>query len=366
MIVIGAGLAGLTAACTLHQAGVPVMVLEGAESIGGRVQTLVDDESGRAVADRGPTWVWPRMQPVVSRWLRDLRVATFPQYESGDGLLDGWGQAVQRYPLPAQEAIMRMVDGPGALVAALARRLPAECLRTNATVTRIHAPDISDAPDTSSDRAPADAVLVTLSTGEQLRASSVVLAAPLRSALQRIEMPGASDGLRRAMGATPTWMSTHAKAVALFAEPFWRAQGLSGRVASRTGPLAEIHDHTPAGEGVGALFGFVEWSPSRRRMEGDALHAAILDQLARCFGEPAREVQQLHIEDWARRPLICSTADLEGPAEHPVLGPPTLRESHLGGRLVLAVSETSAVSPGLVDGALEAGERAARQLLSAR
>ena len=43
VIVIGAGLAGLAAAATLHRAGVPVQVIDAADAVGGRVRTDVVD-----------------------------------------------------------------------------------------------------------------------------------------------------------------------------------------------------------------------------------------------------------------------------------------------------------------------------------
>lgn len=54
VIVVGAGMAGLTAARTLHDAGVEVIVLEAQDRIGGRMQTL---NVGGARVDVGAAWL---------------------------------------------------------------------------------------------------------------------------------------------------------------------------------------------------------------------------------------------------------------------------------------------------------------------
>ena len=55
VVVIGAGLSGLTAAATLIEAGIRVTVLEANSKIGGRIQAVYDPSSNQAVADLGPT-----------------------------------------------------------------------------------------------------------------------------------------------------------------------------------------------------------------------------------------------------------------------------------------------------------------------
>ena len=52
-------------------------------------------------------------------------------------------------------------------------------------------------------------------------------------------------------------MAGHAKFLATYDRPFWRDAGLSGTALSRRGPLAEMHDASPASDGPYALLGFV-------------------------------------------------------------------------------------------------------------
>jgi monoamine oxidase len=342
--VIGAGLSGLTCARLLSGAGAKVAVFEAAARIGGRIHALRDAQ-GQVLADLGPTWVWPPHQPVVARWLDRLGLATYPQANDGDAVIEGYHPAPIRAPLPGQDGMARIQGGPAALVQAMAADLPDGMLHLNRPITRI--------------RLAKDGLILTDATGAECIAASVVLSTPLRVAAAQITMPDAPTALLAAMRATPTWMAGQAKAVILYDRPFWRDMGLSGRIASRIGPLTEVHDHSSA-TGQAALFGFVGWPPKDRAPA--ALDTAIRAQLARCFGASAPQPISITIQDWSRDPLICTAADHTG--AHPDLPPTILRQTHLQGRLHIAIAEVSTRSPGLIEGALDAGEATAAALLA--
>ena len=55
VVVIGAGVAGLSAAVRLHQAGVNVKLLEARDRLGGRVFTVTGEEKG--VIELGAQWL---------------------------------------------------------------------------------------------------------------------------------------------------------------------------------------------------------------------------------------------------------------------------------------------------------------------
>ena len=82
--VIGAGFAGLAAACKLHQAGKSVAVLEARDRIGGRVWTehLPD---GTAL-NWGGTFIGEGHERLYSL-CKELGIETYRQYTQGDNLL---------------------------------------------------------------------------------------------------------------------------------------------------------------------------------------------------------------------------------------------------------------------------------------
>ncbi len=75
VIVVGAGLAGLTAARALHLSGAEVLVLEGRERIGGRTHT---SHLGDAAVDLGAAWVHPGNESALAPLFSAIEVPLLP------------------------------------------------------------------------------------------------------------------------------------------------------------------------------------------------------------------------------------------------------------------------------------------------
>ena len=348
--VLGGGLCGLAAALLLHEAGKSVYVLEAREVPGGRVRSVFD-QSGEYVADLGPTWIWPAYQPVMTRWIEKLELSVSPQFDTGDAILDhGAGQPPQRAFLPGQVGTVRVAGGSQALVDALAEKLPDGTIRTG---TR--ARSVTTGPD---------GVYVGLGSESPVRARQLIVAIPPRIALNTVEwQPLLPRDLADALDMTPTWMAPHAKVVVLYETPFWREHGLSGRVASRAGPIVECHDHCADNGSTVALWGFIGWPREIRVKQGEELPNQIRAQMKRCFGTETPDPVAIHIEEWSQDPLVASRSDLTGPMAHPSVGPAALRRLYFEERVSFAGSETAEQSPGLIEGAFDAAERAASSIL---
>lgn len=88
VVIIGAGLAGLTAADQLTAAGHDVLVLEGRDRVGGRLLTT---EVAGIPVDAGATWVAPghtAMRDLAARF----DVETVPQFHQGKGVISFGGK----------------------------------------------------------------------------------------------------------------------------------------------------------------------------------------------------------------------------------------------------------------------------------
>ncbi len=91
--VVGAGLAGLTAARTIADAGRSVVVLEARDRVGGR--TLVEPIDDGQVVDVGGQWIGPT-QDRMYRLAEEAGVETFPTNTDGSNLLELNGR-LRRY-----------------------------------------------------------------------------------------------------------------------------------------------------------------------------------------------------------------------------------------------------------------------------
>ncbi|ONG59137.1 amine oxidase [Pseudoroseomonas deserti] len=356
VLIVGGGLAGLTAAHLLHRAGNDVLLLEARERLGGRI--LSADAAGQVSEDGfdlGPSWFWPDMQPAMGNLIAQLGLSAFPQHDEGDVLVERNTQAApQRYPgMRQMPRSMRLAGGTGAVVAALASTLPQDTLRTGARVTHL-ALEGTD-------------VEVTFSAGNgspgKVKARHVLMAVPPRLLQASVTFRPALDAATsRRWRTAPTWMAPHAKFVAIYDRAFWRAGGLSGMAQSMVGPLADIHDATTA-TGKAALFGFLGVPAARRTAVGrEAIIAASVQQLARLFGPEAGVPRATLLKDWAFDPLTA-TPDDQAPGGHPMPATEPWVTGEWQGRIWMAGSEASHTEPGYLAGAVEAGGRTARDVI---
>ncbi len=92
--IVGAGIAGLTAARKLAAAGRSVIVLEARDRVGGRVWN--HDLGGGHVSERGGTFIGPT-QDHIAALASELGVGTFPTYDTGDDVYIADGGTPLRY-----------------------------------------------------------------------------------------------------------------------------------------------------------------------------------------------------------------------------------------------------------------------------
>ena len=90
------------------------------------------------------------------------------------------------------------------------------------------------------------------------------------------------------------------KLYAVYDEPFWRADGLTGQAASDVGPVKVTFDNSPPAGRPGVLMGFMEANDGRvwaRRTEAERRDAA-LACFARYFGPRALDPVEYLERDW--------------------------------------------------------------------
>lgn len=91
VVVVGAGYAGLVAACDLHRAGLDVVVLEARDRVGGRVLGVTSDLG--SVVDLGGQWLGAGHERFAAR-ARASGSATFASPDEGTSVLGQGGRPV--------------------------------------------------------------------------------------------------------------------------------------------------------------------------------------------------------------------------------------------------------------------------------
>ncbi|MEO6809052.1 MAG: FAD-dependent oxidoreductase, partial [Isosphaeraceae bacterium] len=124
------------------------------------------------------------------------------------------------------------------------------------------------------------------------------------------------------------------------------------------GPMREIHDMSGPSGDPAALFGFVPLHQGQAK----PTNTDIVEQLAALFGDEASHPIELIIQDWRSEPFT-SPPGVERLIDYQYFGHESFQTPSMSGRLHWASTETSTVTPGHIEGALAASERAARHVL---
>lgn len=417
VVLVGAGMSGLIAARDLRRRGVDVVVLEAADRPGGR--SLAETTALGSRVDLGGQWIghdhdrlvaladelgstryvmhtWPvpaivadgrRVRPwslsivlalvslVVLSLIRALRPSLGSTSSVQDWLnkvpgrarrllevaaLVSWTADLDRVSartaltmIKRQHGLITMlstkggaqdsliVEGVGTLVERLAADL-GPALRLGRSVTEIARDD--------------EGVTVRTAAGD-IRAEAVIVSVPPPMA-KHIRHEPALPAFRTAVE-QGTFMGTVYKAIAVYPEPFWRGESI-GELLLLDDVGIGVFDSSPPG-GPGHLC-MLAGGPEARKLDAlglEARKAKLLSALAAQLGPGVVEVAGWHEKSWHVDPHAgggyLALPDRDADFALPVSAEPI-------GRVHWAGTETAQDHPGYFDGAIEAGERAAREV----
>ncbi len=206
-----------------------------------------------------------------------------------------------------------------------------------------------------------DRVIVTTDNG-QVEGSHVIVALPPPLA-GRINyqppLPASRDQYtqRSAMGAT-------IKCHAVYPTPFWRAAGLNGQILTQD-PVNVTYDNSPPSGTPGIMVAFFEGNPAREwaSKPAEEIKKEVLNQLVKQFGQEAANPEHYYQVIWANEEFSRGCyAGLPSPGTwtefKDALRVPV-------GRIHWAGTETSTVWPQYMEGAVNAGQRAATEVQAA-
>jgi monoamine oxidase len=206
-------------------------------------------------------------------------------------------------------------------------------------------------------------VSVTTRGGEVFEADRVIVTLPptLAGRLEyRPILPPWRDQLTQRLPA-----GSVIKLYAVYDEPFWRSDGLTGQAASDEGPIKVTFDNSPPEGTPGVLMGFMEANDGRQasRLTLDERRQAAVACFVRYFGPRAAQPIEYLERDWTAEEFSrgCYGAhftpgvwgDFGSALTEPV------------GRLHWAGAECSPVWNGYMEGAVRSGEQTADDVLAA-
>jgi monoamine oxidase len=160
------------------------------------------------------------------------------------------------------------------------------------------------------------------------------------------------------------------KANVVYEHPFWRDAGLSGIGFSDRGPVYGFIDGSPADASVGILTAITMvypqgedgGNPPRFYADAHLRREETLDALAACFGPAARAPIDYVETNWSQQPYAHGCQGAVAPGAFVAVGEAWRAPA---GRVHWAGTETALRWTGWMNGAVEAGERAAREVLGA-
>jgi monoamine oxidase len=208
-----------------------------------------------------------------------------------------------------------------------------------------------------------DGWVVVEADGRSVAAGRAILAVPPAIAgriVYRPAMPGWRNQLTQRVP-----MGSVIKVHAIYEEPFWREEGLSGLAVSDSGPVRIVYDNSPEDGSPGVLVGFIEGEQARSwaRRNRAGRRAGILACLADYFGERAGRPRELLERSWADEEYSGGCyAGYFPPGVWTSFGQ-ALREPI--GRIHWAGTETATAWTAYMEGAVQSGQRAADEVLAA-
>ena len=337
IVIIGAGLTGLTIAYLLRKQNISVKIVEARERIGGRIHTKYSETL--APQEMGATWFGSKHTALVAL-LNELNLGVFKQELGGKAIYEAISTSPPQLVAlpPNNEPSYRIQGGTTTLIQALRNQLDDNQLFFNQTIETIENQ--------------VDGVSIQSKT-HHFKASKVISTLPLNLFLNTISVtPPLPDSIVTVGKQTHTWMGESIKISLTYKTPFWRTNS-SGTIVSNVGPIPEMYDHSNFENNRFCLKGFLNGTYfSIKKAERLEL---IMKQLEKYYGSQARDFLTYEETVWRNEKFTFS--DYESHIlPHQNNGHPIFRQAFLDGKLWIAGSETADKFPGYMDGAVRSAK----------
>ncbi|MEY3422427.1 MAG: hypothetical protein RIR48_2741 [Bacteroidota bacterium] len=336
IIIIGAGLSGLSTAYRLKQAGISFKIIEAQDRLGGRIETIYGQDD--TPMEMGATWFGKEHLNLICL-LSDLNMGYFEQHTEGIALFETMSfEPPQQYYVPANShSAYRIQGGTYSIIEALYRHIGKESIVLNSKITGIVEED--------------NKLKLTDSLKNNYFCKYAIVALPPKLAIHSIQFfPELPQALIQVMQKTQTWMSGSIKFSVEYKRAFWKDNGFSGSIYSQSGSATEIYDHSNYEDTKFALKGFLNGSASHYTFA--ERKDKIIEQLKRYFGNDATEYISYNDKIWNDTYIQPNNDTFLPP--HFNNGHAVFDESYMNDKLFFTGTETAKSFGGYMEGAIQA------------
>ena len=334
VIIIGAGLSGLSTAYQLKKAGINFKILEAQSRLGGRIETIYGKQD--TPMEMGATWFGEEHLNLI-QLLTELNIGYFEQHTEGISLFETMSfEPPQQYFVPANsQSAYRIKGGTFSIIDALYQRIGKENIILNTEVNGIIEED--------------NKIKIVDSLGNFYFSKQVIIALPPKVANDMIKFtPNFPEGINQIMKKTQTWMSGSVKFSVEYKKAFWKDNGFSGSIFSQSGLATEIYDHSNYENTKFSLKGF---------LNGSAYHYThaerkekVISQLKHYFGAEVEKFESYNDKIWDNKYIQPKEDIFLSP--HFNNGHAVYEDSYMNGSLFFTGTETSNTFSGYMEGAI--------------
>lgn len=344
IIIVGAGLSGLTLAYLLSKENIDAKILEASPRIGGRIQTIKGENE--TPLELGATW-FSNLHPNLLSLVEELGLEKYPQYSKGISLFQTKSfEPPQRFFVPeAETPSYRLAGGTQKIIDSLASKLNDGSIHLNTKVENIKYDEKNG--------------FMVETNQKTYLADRVILAVPPQLVSTINFEPTLPEELSVILPTVQTWMAGALKFTLEYPEPFWKRNGYSGMLYSHAGIVVEMYDHTNFAETKFGFTGFLNGGCAGYSKE--VRKELVLKQLTDLLGKEAATPLAYYDKVWTDQYILAGQQIIQRP--HQNNGHPSLNAAYMDGKMFLCATETAREFPGYMEGAIIAADNVYRKLL---
>jgi len=318
ILILGAGLTGLTLAYRLRNSNLKVTLVEARNRIGGRIHTIYGKDGGSQ--EMGATWLGRKHLSLIGL-LKELELATFIQILGDKAVFEPISTSppqVVSLP-PNSDPSFRIKGGSSKLIKTLASHLSADQIITGQPIQSI---------------TKESGAFFSKSANQFFKSKIVVSTLPPYLLTQTIQFtPDLPSSIKATAAQTHTWMGESIKVGLTYKTPFWREKNTSGTIVSNVGPIPEMYDHSNFEETAFGLKGF--FNGSYFSVSKEERLALVLTQLEKYYGLKVKDYLTYEETVW-RNEEFTFTPYESHLLPHQNNGNPVFRKACFGGQFFVA------------------------------